>query len=177
MIADSDILPVGSFGKPHGVNGEINLLTDCDIEALSCIVVDIDGINVPFFFDSVRPRGTESYLVVIDGFDSDKTVSCLVNKKVCALKSELHSLDVDNGEFDGDGFYADDLVGYDVTDADAGLSGVIEAVDDSTDNVLFVVRTIEGRKVLIPVADEFISEIDVEQRLLKLDLPLGILEL
>lgn len=177
MIADSDILPIGSFGKPHGVNGEINLLTDCDIESLSCVIVDIDGINVPFFFDSVRPRGTESYLVVIDGIGSDKDVSGLVNKKVFALKSELHSVEVDNGECEGDGFYADDLIGYDVTDAEAGLSGVIEDVDDSTDNVLFVVRTVEGRHVLIPVADEFISEIDVDKRLLKLDLPAGILEL
>ena len=103
MITAQEISPIGFLGKTHGVNGEINLITDVDvdIEELSCIVLDIDGINVPFFFDSIRPRGTESYLVMIDGVDSEAKAAMLVNKKVYALNDEVA---IDEAG-DDDGFY------------------------------------------------------------------------
>ncbi len=177
MIRDNEITLIGYFGKPHGVNGEINLLTDVDVEALSCVIVDVDGINVPFFPDSVRPRGTGSYLVVMDGLTNEDEVIPLVNRKVYALKQELISAGGGDPGPDGDGFYAEDLIGYDVEDAEAGLSGIIEDVDDTTENVLFVVRAGDGRRILIPVADEFIRDIDVDNRHVTLYLPAGILDL
>lgn len=177
MIQDCDIVHIGQFGKSHGIDGEINLLTDVDVENLSCIIVNVDGINVPFFLNSVRSRGTGSYLVIIDGIDSDADVACMVNEQVFALRHEIAGVSGDDGVDDADGFYAEDLVGYDVEDPDAGLSGSIEDIDDATDNVLFIVRTDDGRRVMIPVADEFISDIDVEHRLVRLDIPVGLLEL
>ena len=57
------------------------------------------------------------------------------------------------------------------------LDGEITGVDDSTDNVLFIVRTSDGKQVLIPVADEFITGIDVDRQVVNVDLPSGLLEL
>lgn len=176
MITGNEISPIGFFGKPHGVNGEINFIieTDADIEDLTCIVLDIDGINVPFFFDSIRPRGAESYLVMIDGVDCEAKAAALTNKKVYALRSEIVTVDDEDCD---DGFYAEDLVGYQITDTSSGLDGEITGVDDSTDNVLFIVRTSDGKQVLIPVADEFISGIDVDRQVVNVDLPSGLLDL
>ncbi len=175
MITAQEISPIGFLGKTHGVNGEINLITDVDvdIEELSCIVLDIDGINVPFFFDSIRPRGTESYLVMIDGVDSEAKAAMLVNKKVYALNDEVA---IDEAG-DDDGFYAEDLVGFRISDPAVGLDGEITGIDDSTDNVLFIVEAASGKELLIPVADEFIAGIDVDRKVVNMDLPVGLLEL
>lgn len=178
MITASQITPIGSFGKPHGVNGEINLVVDGDIDiaSLSCVVIEINGINVPFFFDSIRPRGNDKFLVHIDGIDSEEQVSALVNKEVYAIADEVEELpDIENQE--DDGFYASDFIGFKVFTTDGKLSGTIMDVDDSTENYLFVIRTDEGRQVLVPVADEFITDIDIEGRTLELELPEGLLSI
>ncbi|MDE6403054.1 MAG: ribosome maturation factor RimM [Muribaculaceae bacterium] len=177
MIRNDEITPIGHFAKPHGVNGEINLIVSepIDVEELSCIVLDIDGINVPFFFSSVRSRGSESYLVMIDGVTTEVAVSQFVNSQVFALKTDVDSL-CDEDEED-DGFYAEDLVGYKVVTSDGRMSGTIDDVDDSTQNVLFIILTDDGHRVFVPVANEFIADIDTDNCVLTLDLPDGLVDL
>lgn len=55
--------------------------------------------------------------------------------------------------------------------------GTIAYVDDATENVLFGVRTPQGTDVLIPVNDDFITEIDGVNREIKVSLPEGLLDL
>ena len=52
MIRLEEIAPIGIFGKTHGIKGEINLELniDFDLENTPYIIVDIDGIFVPFFY-------------------------------------------------------------------------------------------------------------------------------
>ena len=71
MIKRSELRPVGTLLKTHGIDGEIvvQLTADVDLEALQCIVLEIDGIFVPFFPTSVRPKSAETDLVSIDGVD------------------------------------------------------------------------------------------------------------
>ena len=49
MIFDSEIRLIGRFNKPHGINGEISLSIDGDMDiqfdALRCIIVKVDDIN------------------------------------------------------------------------------------------------------------------------------------
>ena len=50
------------------------------------------------------------------------------------------------------------------------------AVDQSTANALFVVET-ESGEVLIPVAEEYITGIDHDRKIISLKLPEGLLDL
>lgn len=176
MIELSDIRPVGKFLKPHGVNGEISILRDfddLDFNDHSCVIVDVDGIFVPFFLSAVRPKGAETDLVTIDGITDEYLASRLTNKTVYILNSEIR--DEDNN--DEDGFYADDFIGYKVLLEDGNLLGEITGVEDSTANYLFVVETSDGRKLLIPVADEFIIGVNPELGELTMSLPEGLLDM
>ncbi len=175
MIEDNILVEIGHIGKPHGLNGEVNLYTDSDIDlnSLSCVVLDMDGINVPFFFNSVRTRGADSYLVTFDGIDREYDAAGLVNKTVYALKQEMSETEQD----EEDGFYAEDFIGYKTTINNGTVGGDVIDIDDSTENVLFIIRTDEGKQLYIPVADEFIEDIDVENKLLVFNVPDGILEL
>lgn len=180
MIRDSELALIGRMGKPHGVNGEINasLLYDTLApEALRCIVVKIDGINVPFFLDSVRPKGRESVLLHIEGISTEKAAASMANKDFYALRAELPSaLDKSEAEeAEGEGLYAADLVGFRALTPDGQTIGTIDGINDDTVNVLFEITGPEGKEILVPVADEFISDIDMEARTITLDLPEGIL--
>ncbi len=177
MIQREDLIEIGIFTKPHGVSGEISATVDCDLEVMerfSCVVSDMDGIFVPFYVDSYRWKGKSSILMTIDGIENETEASVLTNKLIYVKKSEYEAL---MNEFEADEYPTDYFVGYEVTDADGRKIGVVEDVDDSTENVLFRVRAAEGKEVLIPAVDEFVSEIDADQKRLVVELPGGLLDL
>ena len=64
MIRLSEIAEVGRFNKPHGIKGEISVSinTDIDLNDVKCVIVPIDGIFVPFFLQTVRPKTADTSL-------------------------------------------------------------------------------------------------------------------
>lgn len=178
MIRRSDIFPAGIFGKPHGVCGEISATfdPDVDITATDCVIVDIDGIYVPFFIESLRPKGRESYLLTIDGIDDEIMAKGLVNRQIF-LKEALRDSIIAGGDRDcDDGFYAADLIGFEMLTESGEVLGRISDIDDSTANVLFVVsRNGSQSDLLVPVADEFITAVDTDKSTVTVDLPDGLI--
>lgn len=178
MIQQHDISAVGKFQKTHALKGELNALLDIDSDYLTAgnaLIVDVDGIYVPFYVSSVRPKGTASYLIKLDGIDSEEEARQFVNKEIYALKSELAPfLDVDEEEL----LDEDDLVGYRVEDASTGREvGTIDAIDSATDNLLFIIATDDGEEVYVPAVDDFIVEVDDDSRVIKMNFPAGLLDL
>ena len=50
-------------------------------------------------------------------------------------------------------------------------------IDDSTANVLFVISLDNGHQVLIPAVDNFISDIDIDNRMIEFNVPQDLLDL
>ena len=175
MILRTDISEAGVFNKPHGIEGEISATLDYDIDLshVKCIIIEVEGIFVPFFIVSVRPKTAETYLLTIDGIDSEEKARALAGRAFYLLDSDLPDDDADGEE----GLYASDLIGYTVTDSSLGPIGEITDFNDTTDNLLFIVTTPEGKEMYIPVADEFIDEIDRDTLTLHTTLPHGIADL
>lgn len=174
MIKLSEIAEIGRFNKPHGIKGEISVSVDgnIDLEDVKCIIVRIDGIFVPFFLKSVRPKTADTSLITIEGIDSEEKAQELTNRDIYILRSDLPE-----EETDEDGLYASDLIGYEINDITSGNIGVIENINDSTQNILFIVRTPEGKELYIPVAEEFILSVDPDNETVRTDIPIEILTL
>ena len=178
MIRIEEITSVGSLVKPHGIKGEILAEVDYEFDLASarCIVLDVDGIFVPFFIDGLRPRSVSSVLIHIDGVDSEISA-----KKICG--KEFYVLNEDMPETDGldeDGFFLSELVGFKILDADNSEIGEIVDYDDSTENSLFMVRPATGESdqiIYIPVADDFIRSLDSQAGTITMDLPSGLIDL
>lgn len=176
MIGNDKIIQIGVFAKPHGIHGEITAVLDIDFEDLKnlrCIILKIDGINVPFFLKNIRPKGRDTALLSIDGYNSESDIREFTNAPIYALKDEVP----ENSPEDEDGFYISDFIGYDILDVQGHPVGAIIAFDDSTENVLLVVRRPDGTQVYVPVADEFFIEINPETKTIIMDLPEGLLAL
>ena len=174
MIRREDIIEIGQFAKPHGINGELTATIDydgLDITQLRCIFCDIDGIPVPFFVESERPKGS-SVLLTIEGITDERQAAMLSLKPIFALRDEL---DIEEDDAT-DGWYAEALIGFTVTEGDSTI-GKITAIDTSTINYLFLVERPDGSDVRIPVADEFVIAIDEKDRIIEMDLPAGLLEI
>ena len=175
MIRQEEIVQIGMFNKPHGIEGEITASLDFEIDDLkqfSCLIADVDGIFVPFFLNAVRPKSAQSLLLKIDGVESDSDAAMLVNKPIFVLKSEFSELEC----FDDDEIPIDYLVGYSVYQQ-GELLGSISRIDDSTANVLFVVTDSSNREFLLPAVDDFIESIDTDTRQILMNLPPEIINL
>lgn len=182
MIKRTELLEAGRFNKPHGIKGEISVTLDidADLSAVKCIVVEIEGLFVPFFIASVRPKTADTSLVTIDGIDSDEQVREFVNRTIYLLRDDealQEDDDDEDGDYEDDGFYASDLIGFKVIDDEQGQIGTITDVNDSTANILFVITDENGREILVPVADEFITSVDPETETLTTSIPPEIVNL
>jgi 16S rRNA processing protein RimM len=175
MIDREDICAIGSFRKTHALKGELNAVFDIFadfLDADDCLILEMDGIFVPFFIESIRPKGNMSSLIKLCNVESEEAARRFVNKDIYIRKDSLPE------EFDSDeeGAYAEDFIGYKVVDINIGYLGDIIGIDDSTDNYLFEVSN-NDKTILIPVAQEFIREISDENKILEMELPEGLINL
>lgn len=175
MITRSQIVEMGHFNKPHGVNGELSATVDCDLDVIkgfSCLISEIDGIFVPFFVESLRPKSTETVLLKIDGINNETDAALLVNKSIYVKKDEYEQL---SDEYDDDAMPLDFFIDYTVVD-EGNVLGTIVDVDEETDNCLFVVKRSDGSEVMIPASDDFINDIDTDKCVIDMSLPQGLID-
>lgn len=176
MIKKEEVVEAGKFLKPHGLAGELNAVLDpqIDLDAVRCIVVDVNGILVPFFIESWRGKGTEACLIKLDGFDTAESVMPFMGEEIYVLREDLPESEFNDSN---GGFYLSDLMGYTILDLKGKKVAVIEDFDDSTQNVILLAKTDDGTNVYIPLAEEFIMGIEPENKMITMDLPDGILNL
>lgn len=180
MIRRDGLIEVGKVLKTHGVNGEMSTLFTVDgfgefVKPGTCLLFDMEGIIVPFFVASCRRRGNESLLITLDGEDTQEQASAFVGKSVSMRIDDVPEIEDDA---DGEGVYANDLIGFRAIDADGAEIGGITGVDDNTDNVLFVVsRGEDQRDALIPAVAEMIEDIDYDNHIVIFNLPDGLLDI
>ena len=178
MIDQKEIKTIGKFQKTHALKGELNAILDIESDFIAegnALIIEIDGIYVPFYAQSIRPKGSTSYLIKLDGINSEEEAKVFVNKLIYALKSELAPfLELEEEELLDD----EDLIGYRILDAtNNDVIGAIEKVDSTTENLLFVIKTNEGDNIYVPAVDEFIQEVDDEEKIIKMILPDGLIDL
>lgn len=184
MITRNQIVPIGHIAKLHGIHGELVAVVDSDVEltAGSCIVMEIEGIFVPFFIESARRRSAESMLITLSGYASQKEAAEFQGLTLYMTVEDLDAQGDSESEFDDDdddegGFYANDLIGVTLAAENIGDIGQIIDLETSTANVLFIVSRPDGSVVYVPVAPELVTGFDHEARRLTMSLPEGLLDL
>jgi 16S rRNA processing protein RimM len=171
MIRLEDVYKIGRLGKAHGVKGEVSFQFDDDIfdrVDADYLVLEIDGILVPFFMEEYRFRNDTVCLVKFCDVDSQQRASELTG---CDVYFPRALADEDDAPT------LSSLVGFTIVsadkDSDGSAVGTIAAVDDSTMNVLFELE--DGR--LIPASDDLIDSIDIHHKTITMTLPEGLLTL
>lgn len=170
MIKKEEVYKIGRLGKTHGVNGEITFQFDDDIFDTTdgeYLILEIDGILVPFFMEEYRFKSDEVALVKFEDINTQGRAAELTG---CEVFYPRISADASEG---GELSYAQ-LVGFTLVDAKTEKAvGVIDYIDDQTDNIMFELE--DG--MLIPASEELIADVDVEKRTISMNLPEGLLDL
>lgn len=172
MITHEQVYRIGRIGKPHGVKGEVSLQFSDDVfdrVDADYLVLETDGILVPFFMEEYRFRNDSAALVKFEGIDTQERARELTH---CDVYFPYSLSDGNEQQFSWN-----EIVGFSLIDADTQqLVGEITAIDDSTINILFHVER-DGKEILIPASDELIQSVSMERREIEITLPDGILDL
>ena len=169
MIKREDVYKIGRLGKAHGVKGEVSFqFTDDIFDSVDAeyLVLDIDGILVPFFMEEYRFRNDSVCLVKFCDIDTQQRAQELTGCDVYFPRALAEEADETPS--------LSSLVGFEIVRVSDGfVIGKISAIDDSTQNILFELE--DG--TLIPASDELIEDIDTELQQIKMNIPEGLLEI
>lgn len=174
MIRQEEVYKIGKIGKPHGVKGELTLFFDDDVfdrVDAEYLVLSIDGILVPFYMEEWRFKTGETALIKFCDIDSKEAASEFTGCEVFFPKSLS-----DREEND---LTWDEIKGFGIVDINRNNEyiGKVVAVDISTINTLLEVETTKGDIVLIPANEDIITDIDPKRKLIKANLPEGLINL
>lgn len=169
MIKREDVYKIGRLGKAHGVKGEVSFqFTDDIFDSVDAeyLVLDVDGILVPFFMEEYRFRNDSVCLVKFCDVDTQQRAQELTGCDVYfprALAEEAEETPS-----------LSSLVGFKIVSVpDGSTIGTIAAIDDTTQNILFELE--DG--TLIPASDELIENIDVSKKEIIMNIPEGLLDI
>ncbi|MCE2615961.1 MAG: ribosome maturation factor RimM [Phocaeicola sp.] len=172
MIKVEDVYKIGKFNRPHGINGELLFtFTDDIFDRVDCdfFICDMDGILVPFYIEEYRFRSDMTALVKLEDVDSEEKAKMFTNVEVFFPKKYVDKLS------DDEVLSWNYLVGFSVEDVKYGILGMVVDYDDSTMNVLLKIDN-AGKELLLPAHEDFIMEVDKENKKLIVQIPEGLLE-
>ena len=163
---------VGTVVSKHGYKGDIkinissfNLHTFPDLKHL---FIDIDGCFIPFMIDKIRSFSKNILIVKLNEISSEQKADEIIHKNVFADSSKIKSKK-------SSGFFYDNLINFDVF-RDSQKIGKIENINSNLPQPVFEI-IYNTRKVLIPIHEDLIKEIDKKNNIIYLDIPDGLLEI
>ena len=173
--------------KSNGTDGELVMsfreIAPEDINLKEPVFIYFDGLPVPFFFESFQKRGNSKVLVHLTDIRNQEDVEELVGKAVYIEGDEEAELNLEE-----DGYAA--LVGWMVLtprmpeqNNEGGIDenqmeiyevGEITEFFDIPNNPCLEVET-ENGAVMIPLHEDLILGIDVENQEIMMEIPEGLL--
>ncbi len=165
---------IGTFGRPHGVAGEIYLdrvtLEPDELESMRTFTLRArDGAERTVRVRSARATH-DRMLVTLDGFRTREAVAPLTLGTLWAEAEALPD--------PGPGVaYTHQLIGLAVVTAEGRAVGTVRDIQRGGAQPLYVLETPEGRELLVPGVPELIVHVDLAAGRITIKLPPGLEEL
>jgi 16S rRNA processing protein RimM len=163
---------VGRIGRPHGIRGEVTVETrtdEPDERFAPGALLSVDGPVTSLVVD--RTHWHSGRLLVAFAGIGDRTAAE-------SLRGLLLHVERDEAEtpIDPDEYYDSTLTGCSVELADGTVVGIVDEVVHLPSQDLLVVRADDDREVMVPFVSAIVPFVDVVQRRIVIDPPVGLLD-
>jgi len=162
---------IGKVVALFGLQGElkVHLLTDIPNRFAQLDAVYLGPDHIRFSIRSVRPYKGEMILLKLEGFNDANAAEDLRNLDISIPLSQL-------AELPQDSYYQHDILGLHVFTLDGSDLGNIVDIIVTGSNDVYVIKTMEGRQVLIPAIKQVIKQIDLIRHTMHIDPLPGLLD-
>ena len=168
-----DCFYLGKIVSQFSFKGELLIKLDTDepeaYTELESVFVDINDNLVPFFIEKSSLHRSTLLRVRFEDVDSAEEAEELMK---CDVYLPLSMLP----ELEGDKFYFHEIIGFKAVDVNYGNIGIIKGINDNSSQALFEIDN-NGKGILIPVNDDFISKVDKKNKTILLVTPPGLIDL
>lgn len=163
-------LVVGEVLKPFGYRGEVKIkvLSDYPNRLLKHKTVYIGPQARAYPVE--RARLHSPYIVMkFVGFDTDLSVAKLRGELIQIPEAEAAKLKKNQ-------FYHHQIIGLNVVSEDGEPLGTLAEILETGANDVYIVRTAEGKEILLPAIKSVIKKIDLEAHTMTISLVPGLVE-
>lgn len=164
-----DMFNVGQIVNAVGIKGELKIypLTDYKERFDELEFVYIEGRR----FDIERVRYNNELVILKLKSIDDRTTA----EKYRTLYLKI---DRENARKLPEGtYFIVDLIGCEVYSTEGSYIGTLTDVIQNTAQDLYEIKTKELKNILIPAVEEFVKEIDIEKKMIKIQLIEGLMDL
>lgn len=164
MQKENEIIPVGRFGKTHGLMGWIKVISytipgENIFQYNPWFIQDKDQWNL---FEMDRRETADRYLIVhVKGVEDVTQIQYLVGKEIGVERSQFPVLK--QGQY-----YWADLIGFNVIDQNGNRLGHVESFLETGAHDVLVITG--NKRCLIPfMKNKIVKNIDKEQKIINVD--------
>jgi 16S rRNA processing protein RimM len=168
--AQTTYLVVGEILKPFGYLGEVKVkvITDYPKQLIKHKTVYIGPDARAFQVE--RARFHSGYVLMkFAGFDSDTSVA--------KLRGEIVQIPADQAaKLKKNQFYHHQIIGLKAVTATGEALGTVEQILETGANDVYLVRTPDGKEILLPAIKSVIKHIDLDAKTITVELIPGLVE-
>jgi 16S rRNA processing protein RimM len=162
---------VGRIVGVHGIKGYVKV--HCEADSFSvldhghCVIIrDPKGASRELKIEDARPQG-RMLLLLLSGVFDRTAAEMMRGSDLLVEKSSLPELEPDT-------YYWADIAGMSVVSVDGRSLGTVESLIETGSNDVYVVKTPDAGEILIPAIASVVLEIDLNRKIMRVDLPDGL---
>ncbi|WP_457616562.1 ribosome maturation factor RimM [Lutibacter sp.] len=168
-----DCFYLGKIVRKHSFRGEVVAKLDTDEPALynnlESVFVMLNNNLVPFFIEKSLLRKGNQLRLKFEDVEDEAAADAIMGAALYLPIAFLPKLS-------GKKFYFHEIIQFEIEDVNYGKIGVITGVNDTTAQPLFEIDA-NGKEVFIPMIDNFIKEVDRQNRKIIVETPEGLIDL
>ncbi|RRO15957.1 ribosome maturation factor RimM [Flavobacteriaceae bacterium 14752] len=162
---------LGTISRKFSFKGEVVLQINPELQTypnhIKSVFVEFQQKRIPYFIEFTKAHKKSSLRVKFEDVSTEQEAEQLVKHDVYILKSEI--------DFDEE-FSLKDLISFTAYDENDERIGKIINLNTSTPQAFFEIEFNE-KQILIPANEDWIVEIDEDQKEIFFELPDGLLDL
>lgn len=167
-----DLLRVGVIANTHGIRGEVKVFPTTDekerFKDLKKVILDTGKEQKVLEIQSVR-FFKNLVILKFKGIDNINDIEMYKGKDLLVTRED--AVPLEEGEY-----FIADLLDLDVYSDEDEKIGVLYDVMQTGANDVYVVKTEEGKEILLPAIDECILDIDLEEKRMTVHIMEGLLD-
>lgn len=172
MQESLEFFKIGKIVSTRGLKGEIKIYSHTDeVERfleLEYIYIGKDR-EKKYEVEKSSISKNNTAILKLSGYDTIESVQGLMQKFIYVDRENAYELDEDE-------YFIADMIGISVETVDGRPIGNLVEVLQYTANDVYVVKNSDGKEYLIPATYEVVPEIDMDEKVMKINPIAGLLD-
>lgn len=167
-----ELFRVGVISNTHGIRGEVKVYPTTDnvrrFDDLKEVILDTGKEQLNLHVTSVKYFKN---MVILKFKEFDNINDIIPYKGMDILVTRENAIPLEEGEY-----YIADIIGSKVITDEDKILGTLTDVLQTGANDVYVVKTKDGKEVLLPSTEECILDRDIENKIVKVHIMKGLLD-